>query len=161
MGETLKAFAEQPERWTVVSSPLGRARRTAEIVRQAMGLGCAIETDDRLMEIDVGEWEGRNGEEIEALAPGAREHPGWLLRAPRGETWETASARVAGWLAEHQEHDDRRRLVVSHGITGRILRLLYAGGDASMMWDTPAPPQDAVFRLWKGVVGRIDEDEDA
>ena len=161
MGRVLKTFAEEPERWTMVCSPLGRTQRTAEIVCETIGLGCQIETDDRLMEIDVGDWEGLNGEEIEAARPGAREAAGWLLDAPGGETWETASARVASWLAEHEEQDDRRRLVVSHGITGRILRALYAGEAAEQLWTTPSPPQDAVFRLWKGVVGRIDEGEDA
>ena len=156
MGQVLRMFVDEPHRWTVVASPLGRTLRTAEIVCETVGLGCRIETDDRLMEIDVGDWEGLNGEEIEAAAPGAREAPDWLLSAPRGETWETASARVASWLAEHEERDDRRRLVVSHGITGRILRGLYAGEGAGQMWTTPSPPQDAVFRLWKRVVGRID-----
>ena len=161
MGQVLKTFAGEPHRWTVVSSPLGRTLRTAEIVCETIGLGCRIETDDRLMEIDVGDWEGLNGEEIEAARPGAREAPDWLLSAPRGETWETASQRVASWLAEHEEHDDRRRLVVSHGITGRILRGLYAGETSRQLWTTSSPPQDAVFRLWKGVVGRIDEGVDA
>ncbi len=161
MGQVLKTFADEPHRWTVVSSPLGRTLRTAEIVCETIGLGCRIETDDRLMEIDVGDWEGLNGEEIEAARPGAREAPDWLLSAPRGETWETASQRVASWLAEHEEHDDRRRLVVSHGITGRILRGLYAGETSRQLWTTSSPPQDAVFRLWKGVVGRIDEGVDA
>lgn len=161
MGRALRDFVEDPARWVVISSPLGRTRRTAEIVCATLGLGCEIQTDDRLMEIDVGDWEGLNGEEIEAMTPGARETSGWLLSAPGGETWETASARVASWLAEHDEHDGRRRLVVSHGITGRILRSLYAREGPEQLWITPSPPQDAIFRLWQGVVGRIDEGADA
>jgi probable phosphoglycerate mutase len=157
MGQVLKEVADEPERWTVIASPLGRTLRTAEIVCETIGLGCRIETDDRLMEIDVGGWEGLNGEEIEAVTPGARSEPGWLLSAPGGETWETASARVAGWLAELDERDGRRRLVVSHGITGRILRALYQGEDAEGLWSLPAPPQDAVFRLWEGRIWRLDE----
>jgi broad specificity phosphatase PhoE len=157
MGGILKGLADAPERWRVICSPLGRTLRTAEIVCETIGLGCQIETDDRLMEIDVGDWEGLNGDEIEAVTPGARSEPGWLLSAPRGETWETASARVAAWLAEHDEADGTLRLVVSHGITGRILRALYEGEGPEGLWDVAAPPQDAVFRLWQGRIWRLDE----
>ena len=157
MGRVLKQAVSDPETWTIISSPLGRTRRTAEIICETIGLGCEIETDDRLMEIDVGDWEGLNGEEIEAVTPGARSAPGWLLSAPGGETWETASERVAGWLAEHDVRDGRRRLVVSHGITGRILRALYEREDPAGLWSTPSPPQDAVFRLWEGRIYRLDE----
>ena len=157
MGEVLKAHVEHPDDWMVISSPLGRTRRTAEIVCEAMGLPHPIETDDRLMEIDVGAWEGLDGDEIEAMTPGARREPGWLLTAPGGETWETASARVADWLDEHNVRDGRRRLVISHGITGRILRALYEGEDGTGIWSLPAPPQDAVFRLWEGRIYRLDQ----
>ena len=159
MGQTLRA--QDLQNLTVVASPLGRTRRTAEIVCEALGLDCRVELDERLAEIDVGGWEGLNREEIEALAPGACDAPGWLLASPGGETWETASGRIGGWLAEQEEHDHRPRLVVSHGITGRILRALYAGVGPEHLWTASAPPQDAVFRLWRGVVGRIDEDVDA
>jgi probable phosphoglycerate mutase len=157
MGEVLKAVAGEPERWRVISSPLGRTLRTAEIVRETIGLGCEIETDDRLMEIDVGGWEGLNGEEIEAMTPGARSASGWLLTAPGGETWETASARVAAWLDEHDLADGSLRLVVSHGITGRILRALYERESPEDLWAAAAPPQDSVFRLWQGAIYRLDE----
>ena len=157
MGRVLKEAVSDPDTWTIISRPLGRTRRTAEIVCETIGLGCEIETDDRLMEIDVGDWEGLNGEEIETVTPGARSAPGWLLSAPRGETWETASARVAGWLDEHDVRDGRRRLVVSHGITGRILRALYEREDPADLWSSPSPPQDAVFRLWEGRIYRLDE----
>ena len=52
MGRVLKQAVSDPETWTIISSPLGRTRRTAEIVCETIGLGCEIETDDRLMEID-------------------------------------------------------------------------------------------------------------
>jgi broad specificity phosphatase PhoE len=41
----------------VVTSPLRRARDTAAPIATACGL--AVEVDDRLIEIDYGEWEGR------------------------------------------------------------------------------------------------------
>src|ERR1044071_3224224 len=42
-----------------VSSPLGRARETMELMRTAMGLDpAAYRTDARLMEMSFGRWEG-------------------------------------------------------------------------------------------------------
>lgn len=158
MGRRLKAFVDEPALWSIASSPLGRAVRTAEIVCETAGLEGRLQIDDRLAEIDVGDWEGLTREEIEALSPGACEAPGCLLRAPRGETWEAAAARVSTWLDEHDESAGRRRLVVSHGITGRVLRALYEGSDPDHLWTGPPPPQDAVFRLHGGAVSRIDED---
>ena len=157
MGRVLRDFIEEPERWIIVSSPLGRTLRTAEIVCQTMGLGCAIETDSRLAEIDVGEWEGLSREEIEAASPGLCDAEGWIFGAPGGETHADVTARVRAVLADHDETDGRRRLFVAHGLSGGLLREVYAGAPHRAPW----PPQDAVFRLWQGTVGRIDEDVDA
>lgn len=49
----------------VYTSPLARARRTAEIV--AAGLGLPLTPVDDLRELSLGEWEGRTVEEIRAL----------------------------------------------------------------------------------------------
>ena len=148
---------DEPDRWAVVSSPLGRTLRTAEIVCRTIGLGCRIETDPRLAEIDVGDWEGLTREEIEAITPGACDEEGWIFSAPGGETRADMSARLRSVLDDHDEADGRRRLFVAHGLSGGVLRELYAGAPSKAPW----PPQDAVFRLWQGVVGRVDADADA
>jgi broad specificity phosphatase PhoE len=56
--------ADQP--WRIVASPLRRARDTAGIIGAKLGLPVAF--DDRLMELTVGEWEGRLRSDL------AREH---------------------------------------------------------------------------------------
>ncbi len=71
----------------IISSPLRRARRTAEL---AMG-DSAIEADDDLMEWDYGAYEGRRTAEIE------RERPGWRLfrdGSPGGEALAAVGARA-------------------------------------------------------------------
>jgi len=157
MGRCLKPFVDQPDLWRVIASPLGRTRRTAEIVLEELGLTHEIEFDHRLVEIDVGEWEGLAREDIDAVSPGVIGTPGWLLRTPGGESYEAAAERLGAWLAEIDEDDGLRRLVISHGIAGRILRNLYLGGDREMAWVAPSPPQDAVFRLYGSVAGRVDD----
>ncbi len=53
------------------------------------------------------------------------------------------------------------RIVVSHGITGRILRGIYTKQTPEQIWGHTPPPQDAVFHLSRGAVRRIDIQEDA
>ncbi len=159
MGECLKPFVDDPARWSVVSSHLGRARQTAEIVRATLGLSCPLETDERLAEIHMGEWEGLQREEIPNVADKLAVHD-WIFRSPGGETYDAVAARLSAWLAEVDERDSRRRVVVSHGAAGRVLRHLYAKGPVDQLWHDPFPPQDAVFLMHHGVVGRIDDHGD-
>ena len=137
MGRVLEGFTGQPDGWRVVSSPLGRTLRTAEIVCETIGLGCRIETDARLAEIDVGAWEGMTREEIEATTPGACSAEGWIFTAPGGETYADVAGRVRAVLADHDEDDGARRLFVSHGLAGSVLREVYAKAEFERSW----PPQ--------------------
>ncbi len=53
----------------VFASPLRRAAETAEAIAQRHGL--TVETVDALVEVDVGDWEGRDWEEVERNDPEA------------------------------------------------------------------------------------------
>ena len=71
----------------ILSSPLRRARHTAELAMPHS----SIESDDDLMEWDYGAYEGRSTVDIEV------ERPGWrLLRdgSPGGETLDAVGARA-------------------------------------------------------------------
>ncbi|MCG2600297.1 MAG: histidine phosphatase family protein [Achromobacter sp.] len=71
----------------ILSSPLQRARRTAELAMPHS----RIESDNDLMEWDYGAYEGRSTVDIEV------ERPGWrLLRdgSPGGETLDAVGARA-------------------------------------------------------------------
>ena len=102
----------------IYTSPLQRARRTAEIV--AAGLGVAVVSVEALRELSLGEWEGRTVEEIQALPgdPYAR----WVRDPvaglpPGGEPLPDVQARVVGALeaivAAHP--NGAEVLVVCHG----------------------------------------------
>ena len=54
----------------LVTSPIGRARHTAEIIHEALGRTTPLRFDDRLREISLGSWEGLHRVEIAARAPG-------------------------------------------------------------------------------------------
>jgi broad specificity phosphatase PhoE len=157
MAEHLRPHIEAHPQWAMIVSPAGRTRATAGIVHEALGLACEMQIEPRLAEVDVGSWEGWTREDLEREAPGVFGQPGWLCRSPDGEAYEVLAGRLAHWLEEIDEDDGVRRIVVSHGIAGRVLRHLYAKEHPDKLWSLPAPPQDAVFRLHGGVVHRLDE----
>jgi len=82
-----------------VSSPLGRARETMEIVRAALGLDpAAYRIDECLIEISFGGWEGFTLDELGRSAPdavAARERDKWRFTPPGAESYacNSASAR--------------------------------------------------------------------
>ncbi|HEU0130101.1 MAG TPA: bifunctional RNase H/acid phosphatase [Mycobacteriales bacterium] len=89
----------------VVSSPLARARQTAEPVAAALGLDVVV--DERLRETDFGAWEGLTFGEIRERDPEGLQD--WLddpaVPAPGGESFAQVGRRVRqardALLAEH------------------------------------------------------------
>ncbi len=155
IGETLRTLIDRGS-FDVIVSPLGRARRTAEIICGALGWDPRVcSTDDRIRELSWGEWDGLNHDEIEARYPGERRRRRenhWHYVPPGGESFEMVAARAKDWLDGIAP--DRRLVVVAHGAVGRVLRGLYTGLSQS---ETLAQdePQDAIFALHGGEIDRI------
>ncbi|MHB8459471.1 MAG: histidine phosphatase family protein [Candidatus Limnocylindrales bacterium] len=85
----------------IVSSPLVRARQTAEIVVAGLADPAPVTTDPRLLEMDYGEWEGHTYDEIEAtdrLRRHAWEADPASLRCPGGESGGDVAARARSFL---------------------------------------------------------------
>jgi probable phosphoglycerate mutase len=138
----------------LVASPIGRARRTAEIIRKCLGRSDPLRFDDRLRELSFGSWDGLRRAEIAALRPGIFDGEGsreWYFATPDGETYEVFAGRVAAWLAEA---GDGPLIVVTHGVVTRILRGLYAGLPRAEFMRLPVP-QDRIFRLAGGTIEEI------
>ena len=135
----------------VITSPLFRARETAELlVREGR-----IEADPRLREMDYGAWEGRSYAEIEARDGAFRRE--WELApdrlpCPSGESGNDVAERVRSFLAdlldEHRRWHarvsfraaatsagpasataERPILVVAHSSTNRVLLCVALGTD--------------------------------
>src|SRR5579864_3425707 len=51
----------------IVASPLGRARRTAEIIAECLQYKAPIRFDDRLREISLGSWDGLDRRQVRRL----------------------------------------------------------------------------------------------
>jgi broad specificity phosphatase PhoE len=60
----------------VIASPLVRARQTAEIIAEGIGVG-PVTTDDRLIETDAGDWTGLTFHEIRTGWPGWLDQHRW------------------------------------------------------------------------------------
>jgi broad specificity phosphatase PhoE len=60
----------------VIASPLVRARQTAEIIAEGIGVG-PVDTDDRLIETDAGDWTGLTFHEIRTGWPGWLDQHRW------------------------------------------------------------------------------------
>jgi probable phosphoglycerate mutase len=103
----------------VLTSPLQRARRTAELA----GFGDRAEPDDDLRERDYGEYEGLTTKEIRV------ERPGWDVwrdDLPGGETLEAVGAR-ADRVIERALAADGDTLVFAHSHLLRTLGARWIG----------------------------------
>lgn len=139
--------------WRLVASPIGRARRTAGMVAEAVGL--PVEIDGRLAEICCGEWEGHLRADVAHHHPAIFQTREWFFGAPGGETFEDVTARATDWLSALPPEPERRVIAVSHGVWGRLLRGAYAGLGRQATLDQDVP-QDAVYRLQNGQIDRFD-----
>jgi probable phosphoglycerate mutase len=132
LGERLRV--DPPD--AVYSSDLARARETAEIVGELLGLD--VRLDPRLREVDVGEWSGLTTAEIEVLHPeGLRRRrlggTGW----EHGESYEGMGARVVDALHDNAAaNPERRVLVVTHG--GPMCSVWLAAGGELASWPRTA-----------------------
>ncbi|WP_149536196.1 histidine phosphatase family protein [Siccirubricoccus phaeus] len=128
---------------TIVSSPLGRARVTAEIAGRALGLPVAIDPD--LREVEFGEQEGQ---------PMGDWYDDWIAGTytPAGaETFAALHDRAVGAINRATARPGPV-LVVAHGALMRALRLAFGHEpnvrtpNALPIWC--APPKDG-GRVWE------------
>ena len=96
----------------IVSSPLQRCMATAAVIAEAVGID--LEVDERWIELDYGELDGRVITEVPAETWAAwRADIGW--RPPGGETLAELGERVRQACDEiAADADDRDVVVVSH-----------------------------------------------
>ncbi|MBL9047245.1 MAG: histidine phosphatase family protein [Tabrizicola sp.] len=126
MGETLAALVDARQT-VILTSPLQRALRTAQIIGARLGLEPLAEP--RLIEVSMGDWEGRTAAEIDEGWPGARASHNrneWFFGAPGGEDYPSVAKRMGSLLSDISQRSDRVHVLVGHAISGRVLRGLHA-----------------------------------
>lgn len=125
----LKILIDNPKEWEFISSPLGRAQQSTDIVCEVIGYDRnKVKMDDRLKEVSVGKWAGLTTKEIEKSWPELMENTNnynWYFNSPSGESYNSVVERVSEWL--HSIQNKEKVIVMSHGLTGRIIRGVYQG----------------------------------
>lgn len=113
------------------ASTLGRAQQTARIV---FGDHPFL-SDERLVEIDVGQFSGRRYPDLIASHPTLLDAGplGWYDHAPGGEGYAGLMARARAFLDELTGP----ALIVTHGITLRMMRMIAMGWDMSRFEELP------------------------
>ena len=152
-GRALKEHFEHegidPATIDFIASPLGRARETMEIARQAMGLDRDdYRVEPMVAEVAFGIWEGSTYAEIGERDPAAlasRKADKWHYLPPKGESYEMMSQRVERWYHTLE----KPTLCVGHGGTSRAVRGFLLGVE-SLKIPVLEAPQDRVYRIRDG-----------
>jgi broad specificity phosphatase PhoE len=156
MGARLRELLADDDGFEVVSSPLGRAVASAEIVREYAGLTRPLITDARLEEVGCGSWEKHHFASLAARDPRIGEAPNflaaWALYCSDGERLDEATARLSGWLTSAE---GRELVVIGHGVAGSLLRGLYSGMSQEDLLTMRSSAQGGFHRLHGGQVEEI------
>lgn len=122
----------------VISSPLTRARQTAEAIANAHGLDVAIAPD--LVDLDYGAWETLTAAEAEERDPEAYErflHQPLGAAPPGGERLEAVERRASAALsAIASAHEGETSAAVSHEVP---IRLLVSRLSGTPFWEIQLP----------------------
>ncbi len=116
----------------IYSSPLQRARVTAEMIAARQPSRPAVVADDRLTEIDAGPFDGMTEDELRSGSM-ADDYARWHTDddpefCEGAETFDAALARATAFLDEHAG-ETGTTLVVSHGsLTRLIVSSYFLGG---------------------------------
>ncbi|MCU1279584.1 MAG: Phosphoglycerate mutase [bacterium] len=115
----------------IVASPLLRTRQTA--APTALAAGLPVTTDDGLIEIAYGEWEGRAEADVER--DDAERYHAWTahpgrLAPPGGETGDEIAVRALAAVERiRARHATGKVLIVSHKATLRVIVCALIGID--------------------------------
>ncbi|MDF4836624.1 phosphoglycerate mutase family protein [Vibrio parahaemolyticus] len=152
VGTTLKQYVENRP-FRVYSSTLGRALQTSQIVCEELNYSYEnLNKEPRLKEFSLGEWEQRTIPSLEQEIPNLLAQNDWYLQAPNCETYESVRERLSSWLSDVAHDEDI--VVVSHGLTGIVLRGLLLGMDYTQVWQQDLP-QDAFFIIEDRRITRV------
>lgn len=125
----------------VITSPLGRCRQTAEAIAAAASVSASVDVDERWIELDYGDLDGRPLAEVPADT-WASWRSDVMWRPPGGESLAALGTRVReACEALVDQARDRDVIVVSHvsPIKAAVAWALGVGDEAAWrMWVAPA-----------------------
>ncbi len=136
IGERIKGLVEK-----VYTSPVERARRTAEIIGEVLGV--EVEDFEPFIDVDYGEWEGLLPKEVEERYPelfGKWVRGELSLVFPGGEgLWEVSERAFRG-LEELSERHSGNIAIVSHNVVIRLVISRVLGLGDGGIWKIDQEP---------------------
>ncbi|KAA9017091.1 histidine phosphatase family protein [Niallia endozanthoxylica] len=123
----------------IISSPSDRALETAKILRGSRTT--PIGTDERIMEMHLGSWQGLTTKEIKEHYPAEYDsfmnEPNLFLGGD-GESFADMLERANGFLEELKKSElTGNLLVVTHGLFIKILYLIFKEIELKDLWTEP------------------------
>ena len=119
----------------IYSSPLKRARRTAEIIAQSHK--SKVNTDPDLIDFNFGQWQGLSLEEVkgkyEDLYASWMAHPEQVI-LPGGESLEDVYRRIVRFKNKIVSGHHGIVLIVGHRVVNKVMLCAMLGLDNSHFW---------------------------
>lgn len=140
----LKEQGIQPQR--IYTSPLSRARRTAELLQN--NLAGFIEENEALREINYGVYEGVNRQGLKEIEYG---YSSLKMQEGKGETAETVEQRIIPFLNSVLQTEEDSVLIVTHAFSASILAQIMMNIPRTFPNIQPLSTADySYFRVEKG-----------
>ncbi len=154
MGRALALHLEMEEPiMDLVASDTDRALQTLSIIAEHLGLDWhQARSDPRLREIDMGEWGGAWYRDLAGKLEIDETERLFVTVAPGGEDYRAIAKRLEYWIADQDFARDA--VVISHGMTSRVLRGLLTGMDPHPRFGAPIAeglPQGSIVQICDGV----------
>lgn len=134
----------------LISSPLKRARQTADAISRATGLTVIDDTD--WYELSFGSWDGKSIEEVKAETP--EEYQAWLnsssYRPGGGESYDEAALRIDAAMEKLLHlYPGKNVVVVTHnGVIKSAVNLAIGGPNDGVFHMDATPCSISTISIW-------------
>ncbi|WP_417622121.1 histidine phosphatase family protein [Parasphingorhabdus sp.] len=136
----------------LIASDTDRALQTLSVISEHLGADWhQTRSDARLREIDMGEWGGVFYRDLGGKLAIDEEDRLFATVAPGGEDYRDIAKRLEHWLSE--QDFSRDAVLISHGMTSRVLRAMLVGADPHPRFGAPIAkglPQGSIVQICDG-----------
>lgn len=145
-----------PNNQRLYSSPYHRTQQTAAIVAELLKYEIII--DERLREIQKGDWHGMRVADVIGIEANTSEPERPYFRPPQGENWFDVAERMSQFVLEREAAGDTSIFLVSHDHPIQALIGKLCGYDV-YEWDKRPVANASIQRLYQvGAIWHIDPD---
>jgi probable phosphoglycerate mutase len=148
--ERVAAEVAKLEPEVLISSPLKRARQTADAIARATGLSVIDDTD--WYELSFGSWDGKSIEEVKAETP--EDYQAWVnsssYRPGGGESYDEAAVRIDAAMEKVlSQYPGQKVVVVTHnGVIKSAANLAIGGPNDGVFHMDATPCSISSISLW-------------